>query len=477
MFKLSAFSLLLLVFAFPVTSLAQEHSPCPTSLSTSTNPPQIARTGDLLCLVPQVYGPSGLVGQNFGGPLNATTGHSVHFQAAAVNDFGPINSEIGVQLSQLPLASPASGFIFSFNPSLGVVTRSAESFGPILTDRAETIGKKKLFLGVSYQFFDFDKADGVNLRSFGAVLTHEPEPTVCATTPSTPGCSTTGAPTYTHDIVSTQNSLDLKVHQVTIVATYGITDRLDISLAVPLLEVRMGMYSDASIFNFEPPPTNHAFAPPVTPSKYETFISPTNALFFNGNSARGIGDLVVRGKFVAWKGEHSSVAVGLDAHLPTGDANNFLGAGTWGVRPFATYTYSGRISPHASVGFQGNGDSVLAGDITTQPATKAHLPDIFTYSAGVDAGIVRRLSVSFDFLGQSLRDAAKIASSTYTDYVGATHPNITTSLGTANQASIAAGLKANLVGQLLFTANVLYQVNDAGLHSKAVPLVGFSYTF
>jgi hypothetical protein len=415
------------------------------------------------------------VGQNFNGPLISTTGHSVHFQAAAVNDFGPINSEMGVQLSQLPLASPASGFVFSFNPALGVVARSTESFGPILTDRAETIGKQKLFVGVSYQFFNFDHADGVNLRNFGVVLTHEPEPTVCATSPSTPGCTTTGAPTYTHDVVATQNSLDLKVHQVTIVATYGITDRLDLSIAVPLLDVRMGMYSSATIFNFEPPPVNHAFAP--VSSKNESWVSPTNAVFFNGSSSRGIGDIVIRAKFLAWKGEHSSVATGMDAHLPTGDANNFLGAGTWGIRPFATYTYSGKVSPHASVGVQTNGDSVLAGDITTQPATTAHLPDIITYSAGIDAGITRRLTISGDFLGQSLLDAAKIATATYTDFVGDTHPNITTTKGTVNQDSIAAGIKANLVGKLLFTANVLYQFNNAGLRSKAVPLAGLSYTF
>jgi Putative MetA-pathway of phenol degradation len=474
MLTISPCRLMLLVLSLPAMALAQT-SPCPTSLSTSGTPVTIARSGDLICLVPQVYGPAGLVGQNFDGPLVSTTGHSVHFQAAAVNNFGPVNSEIGVQLSQLPLASPASGFIFSFNPSLGVVARSAESFGPILTDRAETIGKKKLFVGVSYQFFNFDTADGVNLKKFGVVLTHEPEPAVCSEAPSTPGCPT--APTFTHDIVATQNSLDLKVHQLTIVATYGITNRLDVSVAVPLLEVRMAMYSDANIFNFEPPPVNHAFAVPATASIYETYLSPTNALFFNGNSARGIGDLVIRGKFLAWKGEHSAVAVGVDAHLPTGDANKFLGAGTWGVRPFLTYSYSGRVSPHASVGFQGNGDSVLAGDITTQPATKGHLPDLFTYSAGVDAGIARRLSVSFDFLGQSIRDAAKIASSTFTDLVGDTHNNITTTKATVNQASVAGGFKANLVGQLLFTANVLYQVNHAGLHSKPIPLVGLSYTF
>jgi len=466
----------LLVSVLAAASVAQVHSPCPTSLSTTNNPPKIARTADLICIVPQIYGPAGLVGQNFDGPLVSTTGHSVHFQAAAVNNFGPINSEIGVQLSQLPLASPASGFVFSFNPSLGVVARSTESFGPILTDRADTIGKRKLFLGASYQFFNFDSADGVNLRNFGVVLNHEPEPTVCATSPSTPGCSTTGAPTYTHDVVATQNSVDLKVHQITIVATYGVTDRLDLSIAVPFLEVRMGMYSSATLFNFEPPPVNHAFFP-VPPSRNETYISPTNATFFNGNSSLGIGDLVLRGKFLAWKGEHSSLAVGMDAHLPTGDANKFLGAGTWGIRPFATYTLSGRISPHATIGVQTNGDSVLAGDITTQPATSGHLPDIITYSAGIDAGIVRRLSLSVDFLGQSLLDAAKIAPTTYKDFVGDAHPNITTSKGTVNQESIAGGFKANLVGELLFTANVLYQFNHAGLHSKPIPLAGLSYTF
>ena len=106
MLTISPCRLMLLVLSLPAMALAQT-SPCPTSLSTSGTPVTIARSGDLICLVPQVYGPAGLVGQNFDGPLVSTTGHSVHFQAAAVNNFGPVNSEIGVQLSQLPLASPA----------------------------------------------------------------------------------------------------------------------------------------------------------------------------------------------------------------------------------------------------------------------------------------------------------------------------------------------------------------------------------
>ena len=124
------------------------------------------------------------MGIDNGGPLAATKFHEVHFQASSINSFGPINAEIGVQLSQVPLASPVSGFIFANG-----VMQEATSFGPVLADRAETIGKRRIFVGASYEYFDFDKADGVSLRSFGAVFTHESEPTICATIPATP-CST-----------------------------------------------------------------------------------------------------------------------------------------------------------------------------------------------------------------------------------------------------------------------------------------------
>src|SRR5690349_25140796 len=98
--------------------------PCPTS--NSTNQP-IAASSDLICLVPQVYGPGGLVGADNNGPLGSTNvsssafEHAVHFQASSLASFSPLTAEIGTQISQIPIISPASGFIFSFNPSLCVV--------------------------------------------------------------------------------------------------------------------------------------------------------------------------------------------------------------------------------------------------------------------------------------------------------------------------------------------------------------------
>src|SRR6202453_1201181 len=164
----------LLILSVSTAALAQ--SPCPTQEILGS---AAKRSSDLVCIVPQVYGPGGLVGVDNGGPLTATKFHEVHFQASSINSFSPINAEIGVQLSQVPLASPVSGFIFENG-----VMQEATSFGPVLADRAETLGKRRIFVGVSYEYFDFDKADNVNLKTFGAVYTHELEPTICSTIPT-----------------------------------------------------------------------------------------------------------------------------------------------------------------------------------------------------------------------------------------------------------------------------------------------------
>jgi hypothetical protein len=465
MSRLAVFFILLML-TFSAAGLAQ--SPCPTQQILGS---AAKRSSDLVCIVPQVYGPGGLVGVDNGGPLTATEFHEVHFQASSINSFGPINSEIGVQLSQVPLASPVSGFIFANG-----VMQEATSFGPVLADRAETLGKRRIFVGASYEYFDFDKADGVDLKSFGAVFNHELEPTICAMFPATPCLG--GEPIFTRDIVATQNRIDIKVHQITMVGTYGLSDKLDVSIAVPVVDVRVGMTSNATIFNFEPPPVNHTFAP-ITDNPRETYISPFNAILTNSDSAFGIGDVRLRGKYVAWRDakEKSALAVGLDLRLPTGDAYKFLGSGTWGLRPFVVYSYSARISPHASAGFEGNGNSILAGSVTSQPVTKAKLPDVFTYSAGADASLRRWVGLSADYIGTSLLNASRVETSTYTDFVGNNHENLNTFVSTVNQANISVGAKVRPIARLLITGNVLFRLNDEGLHFKPSPLIGVSYVF
>jgi hypothetical protein len=385
---------------------------------------------------------------------------------------------------------------------MGVYAKSAENFGPILTERAETIGKHKLFVGVSYQYFNFDKVDGVNLRNFPAVFQHEQE--ACPIpNPNNITCimGTNGSvPEITKDYVQTTNRIDLKVHQVTAVATFGLTDRFDLSLAVPFLNMRMDMTSSATINNLEatdptiiPRCCVHQFTPPPITIPGETLGQlvtqpagyPYNysyygsASFFRANSASGIGDVVVRAKFRIFKGEKIRIAAGGDFRAPTGDQLNFLGSGTWGIRQFGTVSVSGRFAPHATVGYQFNGSSVLGGSVASY--TSARLPEFLTYSFGADVGISTKVSLSGDFLGQTVRDAKKIAISPTTTLVNdgsvVPVPGLVISTSTSNQESIAVGGKASPVGKLIITAHVLFRVNDAGLHSKPVPLVGLSYVF
>jgi hypothetical protein len=429
----------------------------------------------MICLIPQVYGPGGLVGADNGGPLDPTTGHEVHFQASSISDFRPINAEIGLQLSQVPLAAPVSGLAI-----VNGIPQEAISLGPVLTDRAETIGRHSVFLGFNYEYFDFDRSDNINLRNFGAVFTHEVE--LCDPTISTDCITNSSGQSvhlYTQDVIATQNHLDLMVNQYSIVGTFGLTSKWDISLAVPILQVRMNMVSNATIYSFEPPPVNHKYTSSSGISG-ETYVSPSNAIFYSHQSAQGVGDIRLRNKFVAWQSddEKSSIATGLDLRLPTGNEYNFLGSGTWGVKPFLIYSRSGRLAPHAGIAFESNGQTVLAGDVTAPTPTKEHLPYVLSYNGGIDTGFsrLRWLGLSADWIGNSLISAPRIKATKTTDYGGNTHPDMLPSVATINEEAVSLGAKIR-ARRLLVVGNALIRVNDAGLHYKPSPLVGVSYTF
>src|SRR5579864_6906375 len=69
--------------------------------------------------------------------------------------FNFFNEAFATQIGQLPLATPASGFIFTFDKQKGVYKASQESFGPLLAERVETIGRHKAYVAFTYQWFSF----------------------------------------------------------------------------------------------------------------------------------------------------------------------------------------------------------------------------------------------------------------------------------------------------------------------------------
>ncbi|MGH9559377.1 MAG: hypothetical protein ACRD30_09060, partial [Bryobacteraceae bacterium] len=234
----------------------------------TTQPPQVVSVPQinppkLAFLIPDLYGPEGLILPN--------PNHEAHFESDFQANFGPFDTAIGTQLTSLPLPSPASGFTYTFNSSLGVYTRSAESFGPILAERAETIGKSKFFAGFSYQHFRFSTLDGLSLHNVPSVFQH---------------AQTTPDPLIKEDIITTNNFIDAQIGQSTAFFTYGLADRLDVSVAVPFFSADMAVISNATIQRIGTAnnPTIHYF---LDPNGNNT----TQKQFSVSGSASGIGDV------------------------------------------------------------------------------------------------------------------------------------------------------------------------------------------
>ena len=119
-----------------------------------------------------MFGPNGLVLSSDDVQLDGSN-HAAHFNSSFQSDFRLMNIALTSQLTAVPLPSPASGFTYKFDPSTGTFVRSTRSFGPILADRGETIGRGRVAFGTNLQVFSFDRLDGVSLSDVPAIFRHD----------------------------------------------------------------------------------------------------------------------------------------------------------------------------------------------------------------------------------------------------------------------------------------------------------------
>jgi hypothetical protein len=408
-----------------------------------------ARAQNLSQLIPDLFGLNGL-------NVSSTSNHNAHFLSSFQASFTPFNTAIASQLASVPLPSPASGFTYTLDPSLGVFKRSTQSFGPILSDRADTVGKRKLSVGFSYQHFNFDSIDGVALGSVPVVFTH----------------INAGTDPRFNDVITTANSISLKLSQFTTFLNYGLLDRLDLSVAIPVVSVDLNASSLATIQRIATAanPGFHYFADAA--GDFGTQKS------FTSNGAKsGIGDVIVRLKGTAYKEGGTGVALGGEVRLPTGDENNLLGSGATGAEGFLVFSSSHKtLSPHVKVAYQWNGKSILAGN--PQTGEKGKLPNQIYYEVGADLGVAKNLTLAVDFLGRRVIDGQRLDPYTFQALDGvSTFSDVQFQKTSFNVLNGAAGFKFNPGGNLLIDVNVLFKLNDAGLRDKITPLVGFEYSF
>ena len=414
-----------------------------------------AQSTKLAHLLPTLYGPQGLFVDS-SAPLPDGSTHSAHFNNAFHERFSQFNAALASQLSALPLPAPSSGFTYTMDATLGVFTRSTQSFGPIMAERAETIGKNKWAVGFAVQHFSFDGIEDIDLGELPAVFTHDG-----------------AAPGGRADVVTTSSNVKATLTQQISFVTYGLGERFDASLAVPIVIADLSVTSDATIQRL-------GTASNTIVHYYDngSGVGSTREYSRSGH-ATGLGDLTLRlkGQAARWGGDNG-LALALDVRMPTGDEEDLLGSGAWGVRPFVATSFGlGAFSPHLNLGYQWNGESLLAGNVVT--GEKADLADELAYVVGADVAVGQRLTLCADLVGRYVIDASRVATTTFVglDTAATQFPDIKFEQGSYNQSSLALGLKANPAGRLLVVFNVLLKLDDHGLRDKVTPLLALDYTF
>ena len=241
------------------------------------------------------------------------------------------NQAILSQLSTFPLGSSSGGFSYAYDPSLGTFTRATSSFGPAFAERALTVGRHRLSVGTNFRYLHYDSFEGKDLQNgdIKFYLTHQP----------------VGGFFFEGDVIQTALHLNLSTNTVAFFANYGVTSRLDVAVAVPIVSVDMNASIDATVLRLATGDTGPS-------SAIHVFSNGTESqTFSDAAKATGIGDVILRAKYRFLDVAGGGLAAALDLRLPSGDQANLLGTGaTQGKVAIIASGTHGIFEPHVNIG-------------------------------------------------------------------------------------------------------------------------------
>src|SRR5215208_6038167 len=225
--------------------------------------------------------------------------------AAATRD--TVTTLLGAELATLPPSLSSAGFTYRFDSMLGTAGRASSSFGSFFAERSLTAGKGQSALGVNLRSASYTRLDGQDLRD-GRFLTtgnqfrDEAEP---------------------FDVETLTLDVDSRV--LTFTGSYGITDRLDVSAAIPLVQLSLNG------------------------TRVNTYRGREVVQAVAEATSRGFGDVAVRAKYGLVAGTSSGLAVAGEVRLPTGREQDLLGTGKTAFSAILVAS-----SEQGPVGYHGN---------------------------------------------------------------------------------------------------------------------------
>ena len=337
--------------------------------------------------------------------------------AAATRD--TIAGFLTQELATLPVSSSSGGFTYRVDSSIGAVVRSSDSFGPFYTERSLTAGRHRASFGLGYQSTLYNTIDGHDLRDGTLVST----------------AATLGGVPFDVETVS----LRIRADSWTLTGNYGLSDNLDVSLAIPFVSVSL------------------------QGERVDTYRGQPFFQASGSASASGLGDIVARIKYNVFRTGASGVTIGADTRLPTGDDDNLLGAGGASFTPrFIGSVEGNRVGFHGDV-------SYTMGDVSTT----------LGYGAAVTVAAAPRLTVVGELFGRRVEGLGRLVSTTlpHPRVVGVETIRLTGIEETTDRILLIGGFKWNVTGTWLLTVNVLRPLTDVGLNAGWVPTVAFDYSF
>lgn len=350
----------------------------------------------------------------------------------------------------LPLPAPSAGVAYSFDPATGNFRRDPSTYGQVYLERADPLGAGRFNVSFLYQYVSLASLDGHDADAL-----HTPYPIPF--------------PGRTAAVALPSLSAAADVQQFLFSVSYGVTDALEASLAVPVV------YSHVAV----DAPVAGAV---VTPEGELVLI---DERVVDSKDSVGIGDVFLRGKYRFAELDDLHLSAGLLLRLPAGDQQDLQGIGYVEVTPsLIASTRVFELAPWARL--QGHANAAVGFDTEDVGSSEAR------WGFGLDWGVREDLTAGIAFLAQN--QFARIAPpGTFTlprcesDLVTcAIDPSVRT--GTQQLYGLSGerpdyyrfaigGRGAVWRDTLFLFANLAIPLNDGFVGMAPIPVVGFEGTF
>lgn len=352
--------------------------------------------------------------------------------------FRSLGEALALARAQLPMPTVSGAFAYRWDTAVEAFTRQPLSLGSGLAERASTLGHGVISVGVGYTHADFDTLDGDplnDLRDRQAALS----PGFLAQLP------TGDRARYADDALLTQLDARIRMDAIVFAAAYGVSDDLDVGIALSLSHVQMRVRATAQIED------RRGNGGPYFAIN-QPGVQPVGSGLCQANfrcaedgvddSASGSGDIFLRVKWSFLSTTFVDLALAGTVTLPTGNADELLGFHDPTFTPLLVASKPfGRVSPHLNAGY-----SIRSGDDVGQ----------VQWIAGADVLAARPLTLYADFLGYHENPHAG---------------------GRDDVLQAAMGLKLNPIGRSIVSGSVQLPLNRDGLRADVIWTLALEQAF